>query len=110
MDRYYLQDMIAHIEQEKATHAANFQGNAAHRNCLPRFNTVIAKLREELDTFTSTDVKVTARGDELKPAKKLYDLAADLEKQAQDEMAAKFRNEARSIVAKELNELDGFDR
>lgn len=110
MDRYYLQDMIAHIEQEEATHDAKFQGNEAHRNCLPRFDIVIAKLRGELDMLASIEAKVTARGDELKPAQKLYALAADLESQAQREMATKFRNKARSMVAKELNELDGFDR
>ena len=48
MDRYYLNDAIRRIEQERAVHDEKFAGNSHHANCLPRFDNVIEKLRQEL--------------------------------------------------------------
>lgn len=53
MDRNYLNDVIRRIEQEKAIHDTKFARNAAHANCLPRFETVIANLRKELEKLSS---------------------------------------------------------
>jgi hypothetical protein len=53
---------------------------------------------------------VTGRGDELKEAGKLQKVAQALENKHMDEEAAVVKDHVRHIVAKELNELDGFDR
>ena len=45
MDRYYLNELIRRVEQEKSVHDSKFAGNACHANCLPRFDGVIEKLR-----------------------------------------------------------------
>ena len=51
MDRYYILAVIERIEQERSVHEKKFQGNAVHRDCLPRFEQTIARLRDELKKF-----------------------------------------------------------
>ncbi|MBU6451657.1 MAG: hypothetical protein KGS72_07775 [Cyanobacteria bacterium REEB67] len=53
---------------------------------------------------------LTVRGDELKDAGKLQKAAQVLEDNDMDEQADAVKKQVRQIVAKELNELDGFDR
>lgn len=48
MDRYYLTDLIRRIEEEKDCHNKKFAGVPVHDNCLPRFDSVLDKLRQEL--------------------------------------------------------------
>ena len=48
VDREYLIRIIDHIERERSEHDRKFAGNPKHANCLPRFDTTIAKLKEEL--------------------------------------------------------------
>ncbi len=48
MDRYYLTDAIRRIEQEREAHDSKFAGSDVHANCLPRFDSVIEKLKLEL--------------------------------------------------------------
>lgn len=49
MDRFYLSDVIRRIEQEKAVHDEKFSNSAVHADCLPRFEMVLEKLRQELE-------------------------------------------------------------
>jgi hypothetical protein len=48
VDRIYLQSVIDKIEHERKVHDRKFADNAAHKNCLPRFDDTLTKLREEL--------------------------------------------------------------
>jgi hypothetical protein len=48
MDRMYLQQAIDKLDRERQVHDQKFANNQAHRNCLPRFDQALAKLREEL--------------------------------------------------------------
>lgn len=54
MDRYYLTDAIRRIEQEREAHDLKFAGNDVHANCLPRFDSVIDKLKLELAKLLET--------------------------------------------------------
>jgi len=49
MDRYYLQNIIQKLEDEKAQHDGKFADQSVHANCLPRFDAAIAKLTMELE-------------------------------------------------------------
>ena len=53
---------------------------------------------------------MTGRGDELKEAGKLQKVAKVLEANHLDKEAEVVKEHVRHAVAKELNELDGFDR
>jgi|GEM_PF-2317311 len=48
VDKEYLNRTIDHLEKEKQEHDKKFAGNAHHKNCLPRFDAAIAKLKDEL--------------------------------------------------------------
>lgn len=78
---------------------------------MARFARMIDSLKEKLSIPKPTaEPVVTARGDELKKAEKLNAKAEQLE-HAQDHEAAELaKKKARKIVAKELNEMDGFPR
>jgi|GEM_PF-4378854 len=53
---------------------------------------------------------VTVRGDELKEAAKLQHVAEKLEGEHMDQEAQIVKDHVRDMVAKQLNEFDGFDR
>jgi len=55
VDRYYLLGVIERIENERSIHDKKFAGNAAHKDCLPRFDKTIAMLREELKKLDNSD-------------------------------------------------------
>jgi hypothetical protein len=61
-------------------------------------------------TGTESKPDLTVRGDELEDAGKLQKVAEVLEDNHMDEQADAVKKHVRHIVAKELNELDGFDR
>ncbi len=52
IDREYLVRTIDHLEREKHEHNTKFAGNPKHEHCLPRFDTAIGKLKEELAKVT----------------------------------------------------------
>lgn len=52
VDKEYLSRTIDHLEREKHEHNKKFAGNALHEHCLPRFDTAITKLKEELAKVT----------------------------------------------------------
>lgn len=52
VDKEYLIRTIEHIEREKTVHDKKFADNSHHKHCLPRFDTVISKLKEELAKVT----------------------------------------------------------
>lgn len=57
MDKYYILGVIERIEQERSVHDKKFQGNSAHRDCLPRFEQTIARLRDELKKFDNGETQ-----------------------------------------------------
>ena len=57
MDRYYIEQIIALLEKEKGQHDRKFAANPAHRDCLPRFDTAINRLRSELAKETGNFCK-----------------------------------------------------
>jgi len=58
----------------------------------------------------SADDALTGRGDELDDVQKLQKVAEALETKHLDEQASIVKDHVRAIVAKQLNEFDGFDR
>jgi hypothetical protein len=54
--------------------------------------------------------ELTARGDELEDAGKLLKVAKELETKHMDAEADCVKEHVRDLVAKQLNEFDGFDR
>jgi len=115
MDRYYLQDLISQLERERAEHGTKFAGNPVHINCLPRFDNTIEKLKGELAKLPtpgqgSEPGSITARGDELHKAHELNEIAHSLKQQHEYCSAEALKKEVHTMVAKELNQIDGFDR
>ncbi len=55
IDKLYLKNAIEKIEQEKLVHDSKFAGNDVHKDCLPRFETTLTKLRNELEKLESSD-------------------------------------------------------
>ncbi len=54
MDRMYLLTTMQNLEREKSVHAVKFGDNPAHANCMPNFDTAIAKLAAELEKLESS--------------------------------------------------------
>ncbi|MBX9879299.1 MAG: hypothetical protein K2Y22_12640 [Candidatus Obscuribacterales bacterium] len=52
IDKEYLARTINHLENERKVHDEKFAGNSHHKHCLPRFDTAISKLKEELAKVT----------------------------------------------------------
>lgn len=48
IDKHYLLNLIEKITHEMEIHDQKFAGNAAHKDCLPRFKQTIEKLNAEL--------------------------------------------------------------
>ena len=59
MDRYYILGVIERIESERSVHDKKFQGNAAHSDCLKRFDKTLAMLREELKKLEGSDISLS---------------------------------------------------
>jgi hypothetical protein len=111
MDVIYIEQMIATLETKRDQHCCDKHTKLTGDGCMARFARMIDSLKEKLSIPKPTaEPVVTARGDELKKAEKLNAKAEQLE-HAQDHEAAELaKKKARKIVAKELNEMDGFPR
>jgi len=44
----YLKSTIENLDHERSIHDKKFAANAAHKNCLPNFDSAIEKLKKEL--------------------------------------------------------------
>ena len=49
MDRMMLKAAIQKIEDERKVHDAKFAGNPVHKDCIPRFDKVLANLKSDLE-------------------------------------------------------------
>jgi hypothetical protein len=58
MDKMVLKAAIEKIEAEKAIHDQKFAGQEIHKDCIPRFETVLAKLRADADKEGQGDQSV----------------------------------------------------
>jgi hypothetical protein len=111
MDVIYIEQMIATLETKRDQHCCEKHQKMAGDGCMARFSRMIDSLKEKLSIPKPTaQPVVTARGDELKKAEKLNAKAEMLEQANDHEAAEQVKNKARKIVAKELNEMDGFPR
>jgi hypothetical protein len=48
----YLKNTLEQLQREKDAHDTKFGDNPVHANCIPNFDTAIAKLQKELDKFS----------------------------------------------------------
>lgn len=111
MDVVYIEQIIATLETKRDQHCCEKHLKQSGDGCMARFSRMIDGLKEKLSlTKPTAEPVVTARGDELKKAEKLSATATKLEKQDEHEAAEEAKEKARNIVAKELNEMDGFPR
>ena len=111
MDVIYIEQMIATLETKREEHCCGKHSHDKAENCLQRFSRLINGLREKLSpTKPAAETMVTARGDELMKAGKLNEKAEVLEQEHNHQAAQIAKKKARKIVAKELNEMDGFPR
>jgi len=69
-----------------------------------------SKTSEESSEANAAAGDITVRGDELKEVEHLQKIVEVLETEHLDDHADLVKEHVRSIVAKQLNELDGFDR
>lgn len=113
MDVIYIEQMIATLETKRSEHCCEKHAKQSGGNCMERFSRMINGLKDKLSlsssSKSSSEPVVTARGDELKKAEKLNAKAEELAEQ-NDPQAKEVKKKARKIVAKELNEMDGFPR
>lgn len=116
MDNVYLQELITRIEYELSVHDKKYSGSWIHSQCPGRMRKVILALKKALNenrmqqNKTSKVGAETFRGDELEPAKKLFQVAHLKEEVGEKEEAEEARDDAWNFVAKQLNEFDGFNR
>ncbi|MBY0358250.1 MAG: hypothetical protein K2W82_09640 [Candidatus Obscuribacterales bacterium] len=111
MDRNYMEQLIGKLERERTIHGEKFGKNKAHDQCLERFDKLIDQLKAECPCETNiTGTDHTVKGDEFEKAEALKKQGAWLEEHHQPVKAQAVQNQARKIVAKQLNEIDGFDR
>ncbi len=111
MDVIYIEQMIATLETKRDQHCCEKHLKQSKDGCMARFSRMIDGLKEKLSIAKPTaEPVVTARGDELKKAEKLNAKAEKLEQANNHEAAEEVKNKARKIVARELNEMDGFPR
>ncbi len=64
----------------------------------------------EVSKTSTEEGEITARGDELETVEKLHKVAEILETKHLDEEAHIVKEHMKELVAKQLNEFDGFDR
>lgn len=55
-DVHYLSECIERIRREAAVHDEKFAGSDVHKDCLPRFQNVIAALEKELADVKSEEL------------------------------------------------------
>jgi hypothetical protein len=111
MDVIYIEQMIATLETKRQEHCCEKHKKQSAGSCMERFSRMISGLKEKLSlSKPAAEPMVTARGDELLKAEKLNHRAEVLEQEHDHEAAKLVKKKARKIVAKELNEMDGFPR
>ena len=111
MDVIYIEQMIATLETKRQEHCCEKHSKQSGGSCMERFSRMISGLKEKLSLSKPTaEPVITARGDELLKAEQLNHKAEKLEQANDHEAAKQVKKKARKIVAKELNEMDGFPR
>jgi GTPase involved in cell partitioning and DNA repair len=87
--------------------------HTVHVHRLEGLIVVIDESKTDVEAAQSTrhaQGELTARGDELEDAGKLLKVAKELETNHMDSEADCVKEHVRDLVAKQLNEFDGFDR
>ena len=111
MDVIYIEQMIATLETKREEHCCEKHLKQSGGTCMERFSRMITSLKEKLSlSKPAAEPMITARGDELWEAEKLNHKAEILEQEHDHEAAKQVKKKARKVVAKELNEMDGFPR
>ncbi|HEY9783867.1 MAG TPA: hypothetical protein V6D17_00605 [Candidatus Obscuribacterales bacterium] len=111
MNRADLKNLIENLESQKKGHDQKFARDPDHAHCVSRFEAIIARLRKELAVGAEDEgASISGRGDELKLIDELNRFANALEAQNKKNLAAELKTEARSMLAHQLDDLDGFDR
>lgn len=112
MDKEHITRVLERLEAERFIHDEKFATSSLHRNCLSRFDKVIASLKsnlaedhqKRLDFATSE----SALPDAISFASTLMDTAQEMALQQEHDAAEMMHAKAVEVVMKELNELDGF--
>jgi len=116
MGKAEIQGLVSKLENEKAAHEQQCGGQPRHDSQLAKIAVTVRDLEAEMidnndnDTVRSTSGVTTARGDEFAKIDQLQNAAEELEGQNKVQEAKAVKSQMRVMVAKELNELDGFDR
>lgn len=114
MDKLYAKQVLERLIAERSIHQDKFSGDPIHANCMPRFDKAIAGLEQEVGELQAAridfSVSETALPDAIAEALPLKHAADALALENQHEAAEVMYKRARDVVAKEMNELDGFDR
>lgn len=90
MDKAYIAQARKRLQQERSLHGEKFGNHPGHKTCLERFDIALAKLQRELEPHA-----VVKNAEEQPSLSVLPDGLA---------------NQSTAMVAKQLNQLDGFDR
>jgi hypothetical protein len=112
MDRALAKQAIERIEAEKAVHDVKFAGRPEHVSCLPRFDRVLANLYTNIEPFPRMDAtnSIGALPDAIEIAKEMEEVAQHLAATNDMQAALILKREAETVIFKELNDIDGFDR
>lgn len=121
-----IQSKISRLEQDKARHEEKLGGQPGHDKCLVKIAEKVKELEAQLEKNSTScesaagnpesdcngkvEGEATARGDEFEKVDKLQTAAIELESKNKGKEAEVVKDHMRTMVAKELNELDGFDR
>ena len=103
--------LITRLEVAAAKHENAHGGEPDHVECTAKYERAIGQLQQALqDEAVFENGAVTARGDELERAQQLELMVASLEANDRYGDAEVLKEKVVAAVAKQLNELDGFDR
>ncbi|MBN9396091.1 MAG: hypothetical protein J0H83_12660 [Candidatus Melainabacteria bacterium] len=106
-----IQKLITRLEVAAAKHENAHGGEPDHIECAAKYERAIGQLQQALqDEAMFENGTVTARGDELERAQQLELMVASLEASDRYGDAEVLKEKVVAAVAKQLNELDGFDR
>jgi hypothetical protein len=121
-----IQSKLSRLEQDKARYEEKLGVQPGHDKCLVKMTEKVKELESQLEQNGGNatngaglpeaaaggqiEGEATARGDEFEKVDKLQNAANELESKNKGKEAEAVKDQVRTIVAKELNELDGFDR
>ncbi|HEY9793302.1 MAG TPA: hypothetical protein V6D22_23075 [Candidatus Obscuribacterales bacterium] len=112
MDKEHAKRILERLEAERSVHDEKFASQPLHKDCLRRFDSVIAALREQYDDATCSRLDYAtnecALPDAICFARVLMDTAQEMSLEKEDEAAELMHQRALETVMTELNELDGF--